>query len=176
MGGERREQPIRNLAYPRGFTLGGGRPWWTALHSRRFSAPVTVYRMLPDGSARPTLITTTKEAYDALMEAQPPVANPAWQVALDAVVRPTRSRRAVSPLKNSTALRQVLTNATVSRVLNLPHHDLAPEATLLAGAEVLSVGLTTRRTKALRRKGHGPERTEQCEPSPACGPYARSES
>jgi len=43
--------------------------------------------MLPDGSARPTLITTTKEAYDALVEAQPLVANPAWQVALDAVVR-----------------------------------------------------------------------------------------
>jgi hypothetical protein len=70
-----------------GFTRGGGRPGWTALHSRRFSEPVTVHRTHADGTVHSTLIITTKEAYDALMQAGPPVANPAWQAALDAIVR-----------------------------------------------------------------------------------------
>ena len=57
------------------------------LHSRRFSEPVTVHRTHADGTVHPTLIITTKEAYDALMQARPPAANPAWQAALDAIVR-----------------------------------------------------------------------------------------
>jgi hypothetical protein len=57
------------------------------LHSRRFSEPVTVHRTHADGTVHSTLITTTKEAYDALMEAGHALANPAWQAALDAIVR-----------------------------------------------------------------------------------------
>src|SRR5215207_11505246 len=56
------------------------------LHSRRFSEPVTVHRTQADGTVHPTLIITTKEAYDALMQAGPPLADPAWQTALDAIV------------------------------------------------------------------------------------------
>jgi hypothetical protein len=57
------------------------------LHSRRFSEPVTVHRTQADGTVHPTLIITTKEAYDAQMQTGPPVADPAWQTALDAFVR-----------------------------------------------------------------------------------------
>jgi hypothetical protein len=57
------------------------------LHSRRFSEPVTVHRTHADGTVHPTPIITTKEAYDALMEAGHALANPAWQAALDAIVR-----------------------------------------------------------------------------------------
>ena len=57
------------------------------LHSRRFSEPVTVHRTRADGTVHPTPIITTKEAYDALMEAGHALANPAWQAALDAIVR-----------------------------------------------------------------------------------------
>jgi hypothetical protein len=67
--------------------FGGGRPWWTALRSRRFSQPVTVYRMHSDDSGHSKLIVTTREAYDDLMETRAPLANPAWQAALDAIVR-----------------------------------------------------------------------------------------
>src|SRR5215212_7278851 len=52
--------------------FGGGRPWWTALHSRRFSQPVTVYRMHSDDSGHSKLIVTTREAYDDLMETRAP--------------------------------------------------------------------------------------------------------
>ena len=57
------------------------------LHSRRFSEPVTVHRTQANGTVHSTLIITTKEAYDALMQAGPRVGNPAWQAALDAIVR-----------------------------------------------------------------------------------------
>jgi hypothetical protein len=67
--------------------FGGGRPWWTALHSRRFSQPVTMHRTHSDRSVHPILITTTKEAYDVLMEARAPIADAAWQLALDTIVR-----------------------------------------------------------------------------------------
>jgi hypothetical protein len=35
----------------------------------------------------PTLIVTTKEAYDALVDARVPFGEPEWQAALDAMVR-----------------------------------------------------------------------------------------
>jgi hypothetical protein len=57
------------------------------LHSRRFSEPVTVHRTHADGTVHSTLIITTKEADDALIQAGPPLADPAWQTAVDAIVR-----------------------------------------------------------------------------------------
>ena len=71
------------------------------LHNRRFSEPVTVHRVHADGTVHPTLIITTKDAYDALIEVGHALANPAWQAALDAIVRalldptPRTSKRAV---------------------------------------------------------------------------------
>jgi hypothetical protein len=48
---------------------------------------VTAFRTAPDGSVNRALITTTREAYDTLIEARAPVDNPAWSAALDAIVR-----------------------------------------------------------------------------------------
>lgn len=74
----------------------------SGMQSERFREPVTVYLKHPDGVIRPTPLTTTEEAYKALMKSSDlPVGDPAWQVALDAVVRrapstpsPRRSRKA----------------------------------------------------------------------------------
>jgi len=43
--------------------------------------------MHSDDSGHSKLIVTTREAYDDLMETRAPLANPAWQAALDAIVR-----------------------------------------------------------------------------------------
>jgi hypothetical protein len=72
---------------PRASHPGWGPALVDGLHSRRFSEPVTVHRTQADGTVHPTLIITTKEAYDALMQAGPPLADPAWQTALEAIVR-----------------------------------------------------------------------------------------
>ena len=92
-----------------GFTLGGRRTGWTALHSRRFSEPVTVHRTHADGTVYPTLIITTKEAYDALMQAGPPVANSSWQAAL--------RHDALKPVVHQYCLRLFLLHP-VARVFN----------------------------------------------------------
>jgi|tagenome__1003787_1003787.scaffolds.fasta_scaffold20959955_3 hypothetical protein len=74
-----------------GLCRGASHSWGPArvdgLHNRRFSEPVTVHRVHADGTVHPTLIITTKDAYDALLEVGHALANPAWQAALDAIVR-----------------------------------------------------------------------------------------
>ena len=58
------------------------------MQSEPFSEPVTVYLEHPDGVVRLTALASTREAYKALLSAgRTDIANPAWQVAMDATVR-----------------------------------------------------------------------------------------
>jgi hypothetical protein len=77
-----------------------------------FPEPVTLNLKHKDGQIRPTPLTSTEEAYKALMHSHDfALANPNWQIALDAVVHalldPTpakveASRRALERLTNDT--------------------------------------------------------------------------
>jgi hypothetical protein len=82
------------------------------MKNERFPEPVTLYLRHKDGQIRPTPLTSTEEAYKALMHSHDlALTNPNWQIALDAVVHalldPTpakveASRRALEQLTNYT--------------------------------------------------------------------------
>ena len=58
------------------------------MQSEPFREPVTVYLRRPDGVVRATRICTAEEAYKALTSgAQTPVGEPAWHLALGAIVK-----------------------------------------------------------------------------------------
>ena len=58
------------------------------MQSASFQEPVTVYLRCPDGVLRATRICTTEEAYKALTTGeQIPVGEPAWHLALAAIVK-----------------------------------------------------------------------------------------
>jgi hypothetical protein len=83
------------------------------MQSASFREPVTVYLRRPDGVRRATRICTTEEAYKALTTGeQIPVGEPAWHLALAAIVKALldpkpenveASRGALQRLANSSA-------------------------------------------------------------------------
>jgi hypothetical protein len=96
------------------------------LHNRRFSEPVTVHRVHADGTVHPTLIITTKDAYDALIEV-----GHAWRIRLGKLPStrscgrcstqlPRTSKRAVllSIGYTTRAILEALSRAARNRVLH----------------------------------------------------------